>query len=360
MGHGMSDEATESTPTIELAQYELPLRRTFRTSRGEVKVRHGILVRASLNGRCGYGEVAPLPGFHKESLAEAVASLREACAAGTTPSARSAAFGLSCAMAELRRDTRFGFGPLPRGSTVGVNAVFSGSAREAERAVKAGEFAGFQTVKVKIGRSRPAEDLRVIHALLGGLPGDVRLRLDANRSLTLANAERLLRRIDASRIEYVEEPLQDSRELSELSRRVGMTMAIDEALHDPEVRDSVYGAPGIEVQVVKPSLVGPVEELESVVTAGRIHGMDTVFSTALETSLTVAIVSRFALAFPCGTRDHGLATPGLFERDIADAPHIRDGRLEVPVEIPVPRADAGLEFVPASAFELREQAAPAA
>jgi O-succinylbenzoate synthase len=356
----MSGESHEAAPTIELAQYELPLRRTFRTSRGDVKVRHGVLVRATVNGRTGYGEVAPLPGFHRESLPEAVESLRGACASGTTPSVRSAAFGLSCALAELGRDMRFGFGPVPRGATLGVNAVFSGSARDAERAVKEGEFAGFLTVKVKIGRSRPAEDLRVIHALLAGLPADVRLRLDANRSLTLANAERLLRRVDASRIEYVEEPLQDSRELSELSRRVGMPMAIDEALHDPEVRDSVYGAPGIEVQVVKPSLVGPVEELESVVTGGRIHGMDTVFSTALETSLTVAIVSRFALAFPCGTRDHGLATPGLFQRDIADAPHIREGRLEVPAELPVPRADAGLEFLPAASFTLRETVTPAA
>lgn len=356
----MSGESSEAAPTIELAQYELPLRRTFSTSRGDVKVRHGVLVRATLNGRSGYGEVAPLPGFHKESLAGALSSLREAIASGNTPSAPSAAFGLSCAMAELRRDKRFGFGPVARGATVGVNAVFSGSARDAERAIAAGEFAGFRTIKVKIGRSRPAEDLRLVNALLEGLPDGVRLRLDANRSLTLANAERLLRRIDASRIEYVEEPLQDARELSELSRRVGIPMAIDEALHDPEVRDAVYGAPGIEVQVVKPSLVGPVEELESVVTAGRIHGMDTVFSTALETSLTVAIVSRFALTFACGTRDHGLATPGLFLRDIADAPVIRDGRLDVPAELPVPRADAGLEFVPAASFTLRETVTPAA
>lgn len=356
----MSVESSNAAPTIELAQYELPLRRTFRTSRGDVKVRHGVLVRATQNGRSGYGEVAPLPGFHRETLAEAIRSLQEACAAGSMPSARSAAFGLSCAMAELCREKRFGFGPVARGATVGVNAVFSGSARDAERAIATGEFAGFRTVKVKIGRSRPAEDLRIVNTLLEGLPDDVRLRLDANRALTLATAERLLRRIDASRIEYVEEPLQDSRELAELSRRVGMPMAIDEALHDPQVRDAVYGAPGIEVQVVKPSLVGPVEELESVVTAGRIHGMDTVFSTALETSLTVAIVSRFALAFACGSRDHGLSTPGLFMRDIADAPLIRDGRLEVPAELPVPRADAGLEFVPAASFALRETVTPSA
>ena len=355
----MSGKSCEAAPTIELAQYELPLRRTFRTSRGDVKVRHGVLVRATLDGRTGYGEVAPLPGFHREQLPEAVRSLQEACAAGATPSVKSAEFGLSCAMAELRRDRRFGFGPVARGATVGVNAVFSGSVRDAERAIEEGEFAGFRTLKVKIGRSRPAEDLRIVNVLLGGLGDEVRLRLDANRALTLANAERLLKRIDPARIEYVEEPLQDCRELAELSRRIGMPMAIDEALHDPEVRDAVYGAPGIEVQVVKPSLVGPVEELESVVTAGRIHGMDTVFSTALETSLTVAIVSRFALTFACGTRDHGLATPGLFVRDIADAPAIHDGRLDVPPELPVPRADAGLAFVPFASFELRETVSPA-
>lgn len=344
--------SADAAATVELASYELPLRRTFRTSKGDVKVRQGVLVRATLNGRSGYGEVAPLPGFHAETLAEAVADLRAAIASGSAPRLPSSAFGLSCAMAELRRDRRFGFGPVARGATLGVNAVFSGSARDAERAIAERAFEGFRVVKVKIGRSRPAEDLRIIHALMEGLGEDVKLRLDANRALTLATAERLLRRVDASRIEYVEEPLQDARELSELSRRVGMPMAIDEALHDPALREAVYGAPGIEVQVVKPSLVGPVEEIESVVTNGRIHGMDTVFSTALESSLTVAIVSRLALAFPCGSRDHGLSTPGLFQRDIADMPPIVGGRMEVPAELPVPRADAGLAFAPADSFEL--------
>ncbi|MFN9960929.1 MAG: enolase C-terminal domain-like protein, partial [bacterium] len=89
---------------------------------------------------------------------------------------------------------------------------------------------------MKVGLGKVADDAALISAMLEGLDPSVRLRLDGNRRLTLTSAVRLMKRLDAERIEYMEEPLRNPLELPELSRRTGITMAIDESLHEPEHR----------------------------------------------------------------------------------------------------------------------------
>jgi O-succinylbenzoate synthase len=152
----------------------------------------------------------------------------------------------------------------------------------------------------------------------------------------------MMKRLDVARIEYMEEPLRNPLELPELSRRTGITMAIDESLHEPEHREALVGAPGVEVQVLKPSLLGALEEVEHAVTRGRIHGMDTVLSSCLESSYTLALLARLAAVTATGGRDHGLASAGLFEFDVVEQAPVRDGRMEIAPSLPIPR----LEYMP--------------
>ena len=333
---------------FDLAYFESPFKKPYSVGSTTLAMRCGVMVRCTKGSRTGFGEVAPLQGFHRESLDESLASLQEAIRNHSTPMVRSAAFGLSCAVETALANKRFGFGdPAPSGS-IGINAFFSGGARDAKAAHTAGEFDGFKTIKIKIGRGKPVDDLRTIHTILGLVDDDVRIRLDGNRRMTLATAERLLSRVDASRVDYVEEPLKDHADLSELARRVGMVMAIDESLHLEVPIEEVLGAPGVEVQVVKPSLLGALEEVESVVTRGRIHGMDTVLSTAVDSSYTIALVARMATALGVGDRDHGLGTAGLFASEFVTPASISNGLMEIAPNLPVPQ----LDFVPAAQFVL--------
>ena len=53
-------------------RYRLPFLRTVRTAHGPWTAREGLLVRLEDGaGRVGYGEVAPMPEFGTETLAEA-------------------------------------------------------------------------------------------------------------------------------------------------------------------------------------------------------------------------------------------------------------------------------------------------
>lgn len=341
---------------FDLAFFELPFKKPYVVGSVSIPTRQGVMVRCTRGSRVGYGEVAPLAGFHRETLPEALSCLQEAIRNHSTPMVRSAAFGMSCAIETAAANKRFGFGDPAPATSVGINAFFSGGARDAKVAFTAGAFDGFRTIKIKIGRGKPVDDLRTINTILGLVDDDVRIRLDGNRMMSLSTAERLLSRLDASRIDYVEEPLQDHADFSELSRRVGMVMAIDESLHLGLPIEEVLGAPGVEVQVVKPSLLGALEEVESVVTRGRIHGMDTVLSTAVDSSYTIALVARMATALGIGDRDHGLGTAGLFAADVVEPAKVIAGQMTISPTLPVP----ALAFVPAANFVLPALRTPGA
>jgi len=327
--------------TFSVAWYELPLRTPFPAGGSLVRVRRGAILRIEDGERTGYGELAPLAGLHRESLQDALEGVQEATVSGSMPMAPSASFALSCAQATLEHERRYGFGRSNQ-SGVGVNAVFSGDAAAARAAIERGDFTGYRTVKVKVGLGKVADDAALISAMLDGLDPSVRLRLDGNRRLTLTSAVRMMKRLDAERIEYMEEPLRNPLELPELSRRTGITMAIDESLHEPQHREALVGAPGVEVQVLKPSLLGALVEVEHAVTRGRIHGMDTVLSSCLESSYTLALLARLAAVTATGGRDHGLASASLFEFDVVEQAPVREGRMEIAPALPNPK----LSFVP--------------
>ncbi len=333
---------------LDLAYFELPFHKPYRVGSELLPSRRGVMLRVKRGRTYGYGEVSPLPGFHQESLENAVESLRESVGNDATPMWPSAAFGLSCAVETAARNPRFGFADPTQSTDIGVNAFFSGGVRDAKAAHAQGAFNGFNTIKIKIGRGKPVDDLRTIHTILDLVGPEVRLRLDGNRLLTLQAAERLLSRLDATRIEYVEEALRDEKDLSELSRRVGMSMAIDESVHLGLEAEEMAGAPGVDVQVVKPSLIGALEEVEAVVTQGKINGMETVLSTAVDSSYTIALVARMARALGASERDHGLGTAVLLAADTIPPTPIINGRMAISPTLPVPKMD----FVAVEDFRL--------
>ena len=61
--------------SVELAYFELPFRSPYKIGGKSLSARRGVMIRVKHGRRVGHGEVAPLPGAHRETLDEAVASL---------------------------------------------------------------------------------------------------------------------------------------------------------------------------------------------------------------------------------------------------------------------------------------------
>jgi len=291
-----------------------------------------------VTGRVGFGECAPLPGLHRESLDEALSAIEDWMDGirEVDELPPSAAFAVSCAMA-----TAEGFASgIARDAEVA--GFFGGTAAD----LTDGEVArlrGMRSVKLKIGRASPADDRALIARALDALP-QAQLRLDGNRRMSLAACTELLRGVDAARIEYLEEPIADPAELAALSYATGMSVALDELVGDESrearvLREELAHSKCVTAWVLRMSAIGSLDRVYDRAAEAARLGAQVVLSTAYESSYTLRLAVHAAAAIPNARRAHGLGTAHVLLQDSCASAVVSGGTL-AGVPVPAPFAEA--------------------
>ncbi len=331
--------------SIDVAKYRLPLARRYRAGSVDVDHREGRLVRLRSDDRIvGYGEIAPLPGLHKESLADVdtvlatvcpelegqrferfgdlannVANRIAACAPRGDFGAPSAVFGLQCAAASVFAQAENTtpahiLSKKPR-EHVKINALFVGTAAQAAEAVANGTLDAYPSVKVKVGRMPAAAEREMLQVLLSGLDEGVKLRLDANRTLTLESAIERFRGLPPERIEYLEEPLAEATQLTDLHAATGLMIGLDETLLVPALFH-LGRMPFVKAWCLKASLVGHWKRMLFLSDEARKHGAATVVSSCIESGLGLGWQVQMAAALPGAVAPSGLGTESWLRIDL--------------------------------------------
>jgi L-alanine-DL-glutamate epimerase-like enolase superfamily enzyme len=98
---------------------------------------------------------------------------------------------------------------------------------------KAAQTKGWNGVKVKIGKPDPMEDRERIAALRAAVGPSINIMLDANQSLTAAEAKRRARLLEDSNPFWLEEPLpaEDISGHVEVARATSIPVAVGESLY---------------------------------------------------------------------------------------------------------------------------------
>ncbi|WP_372499716.1 o-succinylbenzoate synthase [Herbiconiux aconitum] len=263
---------------------------------------------AVFEGPEGWTEFSPFPEYED---AEAAAWLRGAIDFGWAPSA-----------------------PSPAGRTeIMVNATLPAvPADEVERVLA--HYDGCRTVKVKVAeRGQTLDDdvarVRAARAVLGA---EGRIRIDANAAWNVDEAEHAIHRLCEFDLEYVEQPCASIEELAEIRSRVaymGIPIAADESVRKASDPLAVARAGAADILIVKAQPLGGVSRALAIV---REAGLPAVVSSALESSVGIAMGAQLAAALPSLDYDCGLATVDLFEGDVvAPAQSLvpRGGRIPV-------------------------------
>lgn len=275
----------------EVWHYQIPMDAGVILRNQRLKQREGLLVRLTQHEQIGWGEVAPLPGFSHENLAEvreALLDWLERWQSGKEaplPDLPSVAFGLSCALAELT-------GGLPQMADYRVAPLCSGDPDELILALAA--IPGEKVAKVKIGEYEAVRDGMVVNLLLEALP-ELRLRLDTNRRWTPLKARQFAKYVNPAyrpRIAFIEEPCQTPDQSREFSLETGIAIAWDESLRES---DFIFQSePGVVAVVIKPTLTGSLDRIREQVAAAHQQGQIAVISSSLESSLGLTQLARIA------------------------------------------------------------------
>ena len=348
---------------LELRPYQRPFRNPLQTAHGLWSVREGIILRLTDDeGHIGYGEIAPIPWFGTEALAQALTlcqalasdfwqnrtTLVESDIPTNLPATQ---FGLASAWADLQRSRTsppLPLSPSPPPSICGLLPTGKAALTTWPQLWEQ----GFRTFKWKIGVADLAQECRWLEELIAQLPPQARLRLDANGGLTLSEATQLLRLCDQlnrvgphpkslspmerdfeedsgpplpggrgaggeGQVEYLEQPLPPDQfaAMQTLAQQFHTPLALDESVVTMAQLEEHHRRGWKGLWVVKPAIAGWPDRLRHF---WRRHSPPIIFSSVFETPIgrqaALALALDYAQEVPSSLA-LGFGTLGWFEDD---------------------------------------------
>jgi O-succinylbenzoate synthase len=246
------------------------------------------------------------------------------------------------AAAWLRAAYDFGWMSTPElfRSNIEVNATVPAVDPDRVEAVLA-SFGNCRTVKVKVAEPLQtlAEDVARVHRVRELIGPEGRIRIDANGAWNVDEAEHAIHAMADADLEYVEQPCASIKELAEIRKRVkymAIPIAADESVRKASDPFAVVEAQAANILVLKAQPLGGVHAALDI--AARA-GLPVVVSSALDTSIGLAMGAHLAAALPELDYDCGLGTAALLAADVVTEPLIPvDGK--IPVARPIVNAAA--------------------
>lgn len=286
-----------------LLHYTLPLLRPL--TAGSDTRRHGVLLEIQRGDAIGYGEAAPITGFHPETLDDVVAQLRHALHHGSTPAAATARFCLEGAQWSLNAATKqcrpaqlHSKNPAP---SAPIQALIDAHDPCAQAQALTKE--GCTAAKIKVGRRDPQQEVQDIHAIATAAP-QLRLRLDANRAWDLDTACQVAEQLAGVAIDYIEEPLQNPDQLAAFHDRTGMPFALDESLQE---HPKTFPA-GTRALVIKPTVVGGIHAARQWMARAQSHQLSAIISATFESGVGLGLLAELACTTHPDPPPQGLGT----------------------------------------------------
>ncbi len=256
-------------------------------------LREGLL----LNKNDRWAEVAPLPGWSRETLAEALDQLR--CPRG--PLYPSVAFGLEMLEAP----------PLKSPVSIPVSALLMGTPAEILARAERAEKNGFTTAKVKIGHL----DSLVAFDVITALKDRFRLRIDVNSKWDLKQSLNFFSRFPIDAFDYIEEPVSDPKDLVHFTHPI----ALDEFF------DADFATP--KALVFKPTLRGGPSSFPKT-------SLPCILSAAFESGVGIYQIASLVPLLGLPELPIGIDTYSYLEEDLLETPlSFSDGKIHLPLAI---------------------------
>jgi O-succinylbenzoate synthase len=247
----------------------------------------GVTVRTGwlIEGEAGWAEWSPLPSWNRQEILAAYRGALEA-AGHAFPTAR------------RRR--------------VEVNAMVPRV--PADTAARMAVASGCGTVKVKVGD--PGGEARV-DAVREAVGPSVRIRLDANGTWDVEEAQRCLARFASRGIELVEDPVPTLGEMAVLRRRSPVPVAVEMSIRTVDDVHDLRRLEAADVLVIKPQRLGGIG---ASLHAAELAHLPVIVSSALETSVGLSTCLAVAAALPETPYAHGIGTALLLSEDVSGDP----------------------------------------
>ncbi|UCF64999.1 MAG: o-succinylbenzoate synthase, partial [bacterium] len=272
--------------SLEIFQFQISLIKPLNISGQIYSSRRGLVIRLTDDhGHFGVSEIAPLPGWHQENIQEACHQLKEEAPRflkafplqsdgkdkfisvipnewdNFYPSVR---WGMEIALLQLRANQNschlYHLSNESYQPFIHINALLTGKNHEILHNASDRLAEGYHTLKVKVGRSPIDKEIKLIKELRDSIGPEPKIRLDANQSWNFSQAISFLRAVKDVGIEYIEEPVQEIKDLSKLQQDSDIMLALDESLYG-QSPEKIQLPPNVKYLILKPTRMGGMKRV---------------------------------------------------------------------------------------------------
>ena len=300
---------------IEKVRYELT--QPIITSKAQIESRDGWVVALDEGEYTGCVEILPLEGWSSVTMEEAYSQLVSYKHSETSLPELSnevqAAISLAIWNLEASKKGESLVERLGGGADcVKVNALLDGSSqRNLRKGLESYRASGLSVFKVKLGFRDDQERLQLLSEIVRE---DEKIRLDPNGSWSLQYAVTFLdrvRKLLGDRLEYVEDPVANLEDLKKLRSIVPVPIAVDELSSSMNDLEAVIAENLCEYIVVKPSLIGGIDQTLKISSFAAKDNIQTVISSTYDGP--IALKGWCAVAANVAPETaHGLGTADFF------------------------------------------------
>lgn len=304
----------------EIYQFELPLIQTIKMFGKTFNTRKGLLLYLyDKKGNIGVGECMPIYGLNPETFEEAKSDLIQKIDSYKFKSTiKSVEYALDSAIFQLNHNFKSKYINLFENGifTVDVQALISSNLNDLDSQLKYISDNEFKRVKLKIGDRHIEDDISLINKIISKSNNNFKLRLDANKKLTLINAIKLVDSIDKSKVEYIEEPLINNQELNRFYQQTKVNIALDESLYEVLHINQYDKYDGVSTYIIKPNIWGSLGKIYTLLILAQRNNINAVFSSPFESGFGIYWQSIINKLFSNSSISMGLDTYKYLDDDI--------------------------------------------
>lgn len=241
-------------------------------------------------GNIGVGECMPIYGLNPETLEQAESELIQRIKNFKFKSpVKSVEYALDSAIFQLNNNFKSKISKIftNGSSVVNIQALISSNSNDLDNQLKYIFDNKFDRVKLKIGDNSIDNDIYIINKIISKSKNNFKLRLDANKKLSLINAIKLIDSIDKTKIEYIEEPLINNQELNRFYQQTNVKIALDESLYEVLHINQYDKYDGVSTYIIKPNIWGSLGKIYTLLILAQKNNINTVFSSPFESGFGV-------------------------------------------------------------------------
>ncbi len=309
---------------FKIDQFKSEFKKPLHIEDQEILTKRGVyLTLTDELGKHGIGELSNLPGYHQQSFEEDLVQLEGLLAKiidepfqflhfdkskplynlfsldSFGDCSTTVKFALESALLDWYENRAPEFfqkkvGFDPRGLKLKMNALYvpGEESHSIEALTQYWIKNKITTVKIKIGRQDLAKDIALIQEIQKFGQGKFKLRLDANRGLTIEGLTELCRNIKTSWVEYFEEPFESYGDYFSYDVPKDMALALDESL--PAILEQGQFPACLKAWVIKPTTVHGLSETFRLIDQANMLKYYAVISSTYESSYGLKLLKILA------------------------------------------------------------------